>query len=150
MSEPKTTTAPVHLVCPHCEALNRVPAARLEESPRCGSCHESLIEDHPLTLDEKNFQRHVDRNDLPVVVDFWAPWCGPCLNMAPEFERASQALKTHARLAKLNTEEAQAIAARYAIRSIPTMIAFRGGREIARHSGAIGAAQIVRWVQQLG
>ncbi len=150
MNEPKTTTGPVHLVCPHCEALNRVPAARLEESPRCGSCHEALIEDHPLALDEKNFQRHVDRNDLPVIVDFWAPWCGPCLSMAPEFERAAQTLKTRARLAKLNTEEAQAIAARYAIRSIPTMIAFRAGQEIGRHSGAIGTAQIVRWVQQLG
>ena len=140
---------PTHIVCPHCEALNRVPAARLQDSPRCGSCHRPLWSEHPLELGEKNFQRYVERNDLPLIVDFWAPWCGPCRSMAPEFERASHTLKARAQLAKLNTEEAPGIAGRFAIRSIPTLIAFRGGREVARQSGALGTQAIVRWVEQL-
>ena len=138
-----------HIVCPHCEALNRLPAARLQDSPRCGSCHQPLWSEHPLELSERNFQRHVERNDLPLVVDFWAPWCGPCRSMAPEFERAAQTLRGRAQLVKVNTEEAPGLAGRFAIRSIPTMVAFHGAREIARQSGAMGAQTIVRWVEQL-
>ena len=137
-----------HIVCPRCHAVNRVPTGRLTEQPRCGQCRQPLFDDHPPDLSGAAFQKHITRTDLPVVVDFWAPWCGPCKMMAPAFAEAAARLASAARLVKLNTEEEQAIAAQYGIRSIPTMIIFRDGRETARQSGAMGAADIVRWVQQ--
>ena len=140
-------TDPVHIVCPHCNATNRVPAERTGEGPRCGQCHRALFDGHPAELTEAGFERHLTSNDLPVVVDFWAPWCGPCRSMAPEFEKAAAMLEPTARLVKVNTEEAQALAQRYDIRSIPTMALFRGGREVARQSGAVGASEIARWVR---
>jgi thioredoxin 2 len=139
--------APLHFVCPHCEGVNRIPSARVVDEPRCGSCHRPLLSGHPLELTASNFRRHIERNDLPVVVDFWAPWCGPCRSMAPEFERATGALRHQARLAKVNTETEPVLAEQFGIRSIPTLIAFRAGREVARQAGALRSEQIERWVR---
>ncbi|HLU77692.1 MAG TPA: thioredoxin TrxC [Burkholderiales bacterium] len=136
----------MHVVCPHCHRTNRVPAERLHDAPNCGHCKSPLFDGKPVALDDTNFDRHIGA-DLPVVVDFWAAWCGPCQMMAPQFERAAAELSPAVRLAKLDTEAAQDIAARYGIRSIPTLIAFRNGRELARQAGAMDAASIVSWVR---
>jgi thioredoxin 2 len=137
----------MNIVCPHCTAVNRIPPARLNDRPKCGKCHQPLFSARPLELRAQNFQTHVGRNEIPLVVDFWAPWCGPCKMMAPEFEQAAGRLEPRVRLAKLNTEVEQAIGARLGIRSIPTLIIFRNGQEVARQPGAMGAADIVRWVE---
>jgi len=138
---------PVHVVCPHCEGINRIPTARLGEGPRCGKCREAVFTGHPLELRSHNFQQHISRSGIPVVVDFWAPWCGPCKMMAPAFEQAAGRLEPRVRLAKLNTETEQAIGARLGIRSIPTLVIFEQGQEVARQPGAMGAADIVRWIE---
>jgi thioredoxin 2 len=138
---------PLHIVCPHCNTTNRVPTERAGSRPRCGNCHQALFNGQPVELDEAGFERHIAANDLPVVVDFWAPWCGPCRSMAPEFEKAAGILEPAARLVKVNTEVAQNLAQRFNIRSIPTMALFRGGREVARQSGAMGATAIASWVR---
>lgn len=135
-----------HLVCPACGATNRVPNARLSQEPVCGKCKQPLFAAKPPELTDHSFPKFIGNNDLPVVVDFWADWCGPCKSMAPAFAEAAKSLKPKAILAKLNTETAQAVAANFAIRSIPTMILFKSGREIARQSGAMSAAQITSWV----
>jgi thioredoxin 2 len=139
-------TAAVQVVCGQCDSLVRVPADRLVDGPKCPRCHEPLFHGHPVELTEQNFDRQVGQTDLPVVVDFWAPWCGPCRMMAPHFERVAGEMEPRVRFAKLNTDEAQAIAARYGIRSIPTLMVFRGGREVARQPGALDAASLRRWV----
>jgi len=136
-----------HLVCPNCNATNLLPDERLQDDPRCGKCKEQIFSAHPVELSGSNFERHISRNDIPVLVDFWAPWCGPCLAMAPAFEEAASKLEPSIRLAKLNTEEEQVIGARFGIRSIPTMVLFHKGEEIARQSGAMMAGDIIRWVQ---
>ncbi len=138
---------PLHIVCPACNATNRIPADKLGAAPKCGKCRKPLFAKQPLELTTANFQSHINRNDIPVVIDFWAPWCGPCKMMAPAFKEAAAQLEPGVRLAKVNTEAQQALGAQFAIRSIPTMIMFRNGREVARQSGAMGSADIVRWVQ---
>ena len=140
-------TDSVHIVCPHCNAVNRIPAARLGDAPRCGKCHEQLFSAQPLTLTGANFQQHASRNDIPLLVDFWAPWCGPCKMMAPAFQQAASELEPRVRLAKVDTDTEQALGAQFGIRSIPTLALFQGGREIARQAGAMGAGDIVRWTR---
>lgn len=136
-----------HIVCPHCDAVNRIATKRLTDKPNCGSCHQSLFTGRPLELTDKTFQKHVTRNELPLLVDFWAPWCGPCKSMAPAYEAAAKQLEPRVRLAKLNTEAEQNVASQFAIRSIPTLVLFRNGQEIARQSGAMQASDITRWVE---
>ncbi len=135
----------VNIVCPDCSAVNRIPTARLGQHPKCGKCKKPLFSAHPAELTSANFGKMISRNDIPVLVDFWAPWCGPCKMMAPAFEQAAAQLEPRMRLAKLNTEAEQAIGAQLGIRSIPTLALFRNGQEIARQPGAMGAADIVRW-----
>jgi thioredoxin 2 len=138
----------LHIVCPHCHTTNRVREADLQHAPDCGQCHQALFDGHPLTLDPANFDKHIGRSHVPVLVDFWAPWCGPCRMMAPAYEQAAGLLEPQVRVAKLNTEEAQAIAARFNIRSIPTLALFVGGKEVARQAGAFRTAQdIADWTR---
>ena len=140
--------ASLHVICPRCDGINRVPHAKLAAGGRCGSCHAPLFERHPLTLDEARFERHLEKSDLPLLVDFWAPWCGPCQAMAPEFEKAAARLEPRLRLVKVNVDEAPTLARRYGIRSIPTLLLLLHGRELARSAGAMSAAQLEAWLQR--
>ncbi|MGH6925426.1 MAG: thioredoxin TrxC [Propylenella sp.] len=142
--------AQLSIVCPDCGAVNRVPSERVArgESPICGKCGKRLFTGHPVALDDsQRFERHVQRSDAPVLVDFWAPWCGPCRMMAPEFEKAAERLEPRVRLAKVNTEATPALGARYGVQAIPTMILFHRGQEVARQSGAMPASSIVRFAE---
>jgi len=136
-----------HIVCPHCDAVNRVATARLADQPVCGKCTRELFLGKPLDVTSARFSRHLERNDIPVLVDFWAAWCGPCKMMAPAYHQAAQRLEPGVRLLKVDTEAVQDVAARYNIRSIPTLALFRNGREVARQPGAMDTANIVNWVQ---
>jgi thioredoxin 2 len=136
----------VHLVCGHCDAVVRVPADRFEEGPRCPQCHRALFAAKPLELKTPSFDRHITRSDLPVIVDFWAPWCGPCQAMAPAYEEAARRLQHQARFAKVNSDEEPSLSTRFGIRGIPTLIAFRHGRELARQSGAMDLNMLLRWL----
>jgi thioredoxin 2 len=137
----------LHVVCPQCHTTNRVRGSDMAKAPDCGKCHQPLFSAHPAMLDESAFERHISRSQIPVLVDFWAPWCGPCLQMAPAFEQAAAQLEPHMRLAKVNTDEAKSLGARLNIRSIPTLALFVDGREVARQPGAMGTADIVRWAR---
>lgn len=137
----------IHMVCPKCAATNRVPGQRLGEGPTCGRCKAPLLTGQPVDADAALFGKMMSSEDLPVLVDFWASWCGPCKMMAPAFAQAASLLHPRVRLLKVNTEQEQALAAHLGISSIPTMVLFRGGREVARTSGAMPAAQIVQWAQ---
>ena len=140
-------TTTTNIICPHCNTVNRIPATRLGDRPLCGKCKQSLFTGYPLELNDGNFNQQLARSDIPVVVDFWAPWCGPCKMMAPAYEQAAGQLVPRVRLAKLNTEVAQQTAGRFAIRSIPTIVLFDHGREISRQSGAMNLPQLVQWIE---
>jgi thioredoxin 2 len=136
------------VVCPHCAGVNRVPVDRLDGSGKCGRCKQPLFAGRPLEVTESTFQKQMARSDIPLLVDFWAPWCGPCKMMAPAFEQAAAQLEPNVRLIKVNTEEQQGLGGRFGIRSIPTMILFADGREVDRMSGALDARGIVDWTRQ--
>lgn len=136
-----------NIVCPHCDAVNRVPSERLTENPVCGKCRKPLFAGSPVALTDSNFDRHLSRNDLPLVVDFWAPWCGPCKMMAPAYEQAAGQIEPRARLAKVDTEQNQMLAQRFAIRSIPTLSVFRNGQQVASQPGAMNLPQLLQWIQ---
>jgi len=135
------------VICPHCHAANRLPAGRLADGGTCGKCKAALFTGEPVELGAANFDAHAGRSDIPLLVDFWAPWCGPCRAMAPAFAQAAKQLEPEFRLAKVDTEEEQQLAARFGIRSIPTLALFRNGQEVARQAGAMDAASLMRWVR---
>lgn len=141
---------PMIVACGHCHRKNRLDLSRLDSDPRCGVCKQALFTGQPVPLNAAQFRTHASA-DLPLIVDFWAPWCGPCLQFAPVFEQAAASIEPRARLVKINTEDEQALAGQYGIRSIPTLMVIRGGKEITRMAGALPAAQFRQWVhQQLG
>ena len=135
------------VVCGNCGRINRLPAGREPAGARCGACHQPVFTGHPVEVDEEGFARHVAHSDIPVLVDVWAPWCGPCRAMAPMFERAAQQLEPNVRLLKLNSDKAPGLSSRLGISGIPTLLLMRGGREIARHAGAMDARTIVTWTE---
>lgn len=139
---------PMLIACPHCHALNRVPAQRLAEAPACGRCHRALFDGKPVALGVDSFDAHYLRSDVPLLVDFWAPWCGPCRVMAPQFEQAAAVLEPQVRLAKVDTQEQPTLGQKFGVRSIPTLALFHQGREVARQAGAMPAATIVDWVRR--
>jgi thioredoxin 2 len=136
-----------HVVCPSCSAINRVPAARSALAAKCGTCHNKLFTGQPATVDSKSFERHIVRNDIPVVVDFWAQWCGPCLTMAPAYEQATAELEPDFRFLKVNADEEQQLTAKFGIRTIPTTMLFSKSRVVAQSAGTMNARGLVTWVK---
>ena len=137
----------MHVVCPHCDTVNRVPGDKPAGRGKCGSCGRALFEGHPVALTGERFAVHAEKGDLPLLVDFWAPWCGPCRAMAPAFEQAAQVLEPKVRVVKVNTDEEQRLASAFGIQSIPTLVLVHKGREIARTAGAMPAAALVQWTE---
>ncbi len=138
----------MQLVCPHCQALNRIPDGKPAAQAKCGKCHTALFSGSPVSVDQALFDRMLTKNDTPLVVDFWADWCGPCKMMAPAFEQAAAQIEPRARLLKVNTEQEQGLSARYQIRSIPTLMVFSSGKETARLSGALDQSSLLSWINQ--
>jgi thioredoxin 2 len=138
----------IHITCPACQAKNRIPADKLSARPTCGACKAPLFPDAPFELDEARLNRHLKQDELPLLVDFWAPWCGPCKMMAPMFAEAAKQMAPHVRFAKLDTEQHQTVGARFQIRGIPLIILFDKGKEVARQAGAMDARGIVSWLRQ--
>ena len=139
----------MELVCPHCGAVNRVPDDRLTQHPKCGKCGAEVLPGQPVDLDAASFDKFIARNELPVLVDFWAPWCGPCKMFAPTFSQMAGQYVGKVRFAKVNTEAEQGLAARHGIRSIPTLAVFKGGREVDRVAGALPASQLQAWLARV-
>lgn len=138
----------LHIVCPSCDSINRLPAEKLSSDGKCGKCKSALFKGEVLELNSSNFSKHISRNDIPVLVDFWAPWCGPCKMMAPVFAQAAQQLQPKIRVAKVDTEAQQQLAAQFQIRSIPTLAIFKNGKEINRTAGAMDLQNLINWVNQ--
>ncbi len=138
----------MQLVCPHCQALNRIPEGKPPAQASCGKCHQPIFSGSPLIANQALFERMLLKNDTPLVVDFWAEWCGPCKMMAPAFEQAASQIEPRARLLKVNTELEQQLSARYQIRSIPTLMVFSSGKETARLSGALDLSSLLSWINQ--
>ena len=137
----------MHVVCPHCKSINRVAPERLQQDPQCGACHQALFTGGPVTLSDADFERFIAKSEMPVIVDFWAPWCGPCRMMAPQFEQAAAMLKGRAVLVKVNSDDNPQTSVRNRIRSIPTLVLFQGGQEVRRQSGVLPARELVRWAE---
>ena len=138
----------VHLVCHYCHGINRVPRERLIEGPKCGKCGQALLNGAPAQLDDKHFDRHIRRNDLPVLVDFWSPTCGPCMMMAPDFDKAAHRLEPSMRLAKVNVQTSPGLAMQHQVRGVPTLVIYKGGAEVDRHVGAMDLEGLVAWAKQ--
>lgn len=136
------------IVCPNCMAKNRVPEERLQDNPTCGKCKSVLLPTHPIELSDQNFFHYIQNTELPIVVDFWAEWCGPCKMMAPQFSQAAQKVPQY-RFVKVDTEQARQISSQFNIRSIPTIAVFKGGKEVARQAGAMQASQLLAWLGQV-
>lgn len=137
-----------HIVCPYCNGTNRIPSGTVPNEAKCGRCKKSILDTKPIELNRDNFQQHLEKNDIPVLIDFWAPWCGPCKIMGPNFEKASSNFKAKVRFAKVNTEDQQSLGAHFNIRSIPTLVLFKNAKEIDRVSGALDANQLIEWLNK--
>jgi len=149
MSSASNQLPQVHVVCGECSAVVRIPSDRLAQQPHCPQCHQALFNAHPVSLNSATFDKHVARSDVPVVIDVWAPWCGPCQAMAPHFAEAARRLEPQWRFAKLNSDDEPQIASRLGIRSIPTLIVYHQGRELARQSGLMDINRLTQWLNGL-